>query len=103
MDVSYTLHKRLNCSKRGGLPEARSAPVIINKDNLGVLEWTRMLKEDTKRASGCSTRHYNIDVSHIVHLESLLEDSREVYSVRIRTQGPDYRFDYFIGISSLGF
>ena len=36
--------KRLIVAKGGGLPEARSAPVIVNKDNLGALECTRMLR-----------------------------------------------------------
>ena len=40
VDVSYTLHKR---AKGSGLAETRSAPVIINKDNLGAFVWTRML------------------------------------------------------------
>ena len=40
VDVSYSLHKRLkfNFSKAGGLPEAGSVPVIVNKDNPGALE-----------------------------------------------------------------
>ena len=35
---------------------------------------------------------YSIDVSHLLLPESPLEDNAKVYSVRIRNQGPDYRY-----------
>ena len=35
---------------------------------------------------------FSINVSHLVLPESPLEDDARVYSVRIRNQGPDYRY-----------
>lgn len=50
-----------------------------------------------KKTEPCSIPLYNIDVSHIVPHKCFSEDIEplEVYSVRIQSQGPDYRFDYY--------
>ena len=51
----------------------------------------------SKRAKKCTPPvHYTIDVSHLVLPESSWEGDGGMYSVRIRSQGPDYGFSKVI-------
>lgn len=45
-----------------------------------------------KKSAQQLSPQYSIDVSHLLLPESPLEDNAKVYSVRIRNQGPDYRY-----------
>ena len=49
-----------------------------------------------KKAAQDQTHKHGINVSHLLLSESLLEDDAEVYSVRIRSQGPDYRYQQVV-------
>ena len=51
--------KRLIVAKGVGLPEAGSAPVIVNKDNPGALEWTMMLR---------LWQTFSSSIQHLIHL-----------------------------------